>query len=223
MTSDRGRDIQCFDPKQEYAVCERRLPHWSQAGTVSFLTFRLWDSIPQPILNRWLKERWDWLRQHGIDPYSGNWRGEVERLDLPQQQDFRDTVMNRWNGDLDACHGSCVLRRPELAKVVSDSLDHFDGDRYELTDYVVMPNHVHVLVAFLDEATMLKQCTSWKHFTATQINKAIGRSGSFWQQDGFDHLVRSPEACDHLRRYIADNPRRANLPASTFVQVSKPL
>ena len=55
MNSQPRRDIQCFDPKQEYAVCERRLPHWSQAGTVSFVTFRMWDSIPQPILNRWLK------------------------------------------------------------------------------------------------------------------------------------------------------------------------
>ena len=86
-----------------------------------------------------------------------------------------------------------------------------------------MPNHVHVLVAFLDKAMMLKQCTSWKHFTATRINEAIGRSGPFWQQDGFDHLVRSPEAFDHLRRYIADNPRRANLPAGAFVHFSKPL
>ena len=223
MNPNRSRDIQCFDPKQEYAVCERRLPHWSQAGTVSFLTFRLWDSIPQPVLNRWLKERWDWLRQHGVDPHAGNWRSEVERLAIAEQRDFHDTVMNRWNDDLDACHGGCILRRSELAKIVSDSFDHFNGDRYELTDYVVMPNHVHVLVAFPDEAALLKQCTSWKHFTATRINKVLGLSGPLWQQDGFDHLVRSPESFDHFRRYIADNPRRANLPAGAAAHYSKPL
>jgi len=68
---------------------------------------------------------------------------------------------------------------------------HFDGDRYEIMDFVIMPNHVHWLVAFPAEDLMLRQCESWKRFTTTKINQVIGRQGRFWQQDGFDHLVRS--------------------------------
>ena len=105
---------------------------------------------------------------------------------------------------------------------MADSLLHFDGDRYDLTDFVVMPNHVHVLVAFPDESSMLAQCDSWKHFTTTQINRALGRKGRFWQQDGFDHLVRSVEQFEYLRRYIAENPRRANLQLGEFRHFSKP-
>ncbi len=114
-----------------------------------------------------------------------------------------------------------MLRQPELAKVVAESLQKFDGDRYELTDFVVMPNHVHLLAAFPNEEAMLKQCENWKHYQAVQINREIGSSGRFWQQDGFDHLVRSPEQFEHFRRYIADNPSKARLSAGEFIVWSK--
>ncbi len=52
---------------------------------------------------------------------------------------------------------------------------------------------------------MLEQFESWKHFTARSINRKLGNRGRFWQQDGFDHLVRSVEQFEHFRRYIANN------------------
>lgn len=116
-----------------------------------------------------------------------------------------------------------MLRTPKLAQIVADSLLKFDGDRYELTDFVVMPNHVHLLAAVLDEEAMLAQCEGWKHFQAVQINRVIGSSGRFWQQDGFDHLDRSSEQFEHFRRYIADNPRKARLSPGEFVVWSKEL
>ena len=112
---------------------------------------------------------------------------------------------------LDECHGSCPLRRPELATLVGESLRSFDGTRYHLTDFVVMPNHVHLLVAFPDEAAMLVQCEGWKRFTAVRLNRLLGRSGRFWQVDGFNHLVRDETHFEKFRRYIADNPRQAGL------------
>jgi type I restriction enzyme R subunit len=112
---------------------------------------------------------------------------------------------------LDRGHGECVLKRPELAGVVARSLRHFDAQRYHLGDFVVMPNHVHVLVCLLGDTELESLCYSWKKFTAAEINRALGRKGRFWQEESFDHLVRSPEQFDHLRRYIADNPRKAGL------------
>jgi type I restriction enzyme R subunit len=102
-------------------------------------------------------------------------------------------------------------------------LQHFDGDRYGLTDFTVMPNHVHMVVAFPDEESMLAQCDSWKRFTATRINRLLGRKGRFWQLDDFDHLVRSLEQFDYLRRYIADNPKRAALNPAEYIHFSKPM
>ena len=241
MQSPQDR-IRVFDPRQEFAVVNRRLPHWSQAGTIAFITWRTWDSIPQRVLQEWLAERNAWLEKHGIAvasngqcnhlaPRDGasrgarrvHWRDQLQSLVPTLVQEFQRRFADRWNENLDQCHGACVLRRPKLAKLVADSLPHFDGDRYELTDFVVMPNHVHVLAAFPDAASMLAQCDSWKHFTASRLNRVLERQGRLWQQDDFDHLVRSLEQFDYLRRYIAENPKRANLRTGEYVHLSKPM
>ncbi len=213
-------EIQPFDPQQDYSVMWRRLPHWSQAGTITFITWRTWDSLPRAVVESWQGARDAWLIQHGINPNS-DWRGQVEQLGPPFVRELQLLLSDRWNDHLDECHGACVLRRPELAAEVANSLLHFDGDRYQLTDFVVMPNHVHILVAFPNDECMLRQCESWKHFMATQINRRLERRGRFWQQDGFDHLVRSTEQFDWLREYCADNPRRAHLSPGEFIHYSK--
>jgi type I restriction enzyme R subunit len=112
---------------------------------------------------------------------------------------------------LDKGHGACALRRPELSAIVAKSLLHDDGRSYVVSDFVVMPNHVHVLAQFHVEGDMKRWCKSWKHWTAGQINKALLQSGRFWQVESFDHLVRSPEQFEFLRRYVAENPIVAGL------------
>jgi REP element-mobilizing transposase RayT len=234
--------IQVFDPKQDFAIVERRLPHWSQAGTTAFITWRTWDSIPEAVLNEWLAERDEWLRRHGIEPnHLAKCRplasrevpslGE-RRLHLRERlkslgpallREFQIKFSNRWNDRLDECHGACVLRKPELSQVVFDSLMHFDGERYDLTDFVVMPNHVHILAAFPNEAGMLEQCESWKRYTAMKLNRALRRRGRFWQIDDFDHLVRSVEQFERLRKYIRDNPTRAKLHPGDYRHYAKQL
>ena len=176
--------LQFFDPDAEIAVTERRLPHWAQAGTLCFLTWRTWDSIPQQVLSRWLSDRASWLARHGIDPLGDGWRNRLAALPSAARSEFHRSFADRWHAMLDECQGECVLRRPELGRLVAASLRHFDEDRYTLTDFVVMPNHVHILAVFPDEQTMLAQCENWKHYTAVRINKALGRVGRFWQVDG---------------------------------------
>jgi len=215
--------IRVFDPCEDALVVERRLPHWAQPGTICFITFRTGDSMPESVVDRWLEERWQWLRQHGIDPMQSHWEHALAQLDKRLQSEFHQTFSQRWHDELDECHGECVLRRVELAHIVADSLKHFDGDRYELTDFVVMPNHVHLLAAFRDADQMLEQCRSWKHFTAARINRRLKRKGRFWQQDGFDHLVRSAEQFEHLRRYIAENPMKARLHSQEYIHETKSL
>jgi putative transposase len=217
MSGKPRTPIQVFDPKQDFAVVQRRLPHWSQAGTVAFVTWRTWDSIPENVYRAWVAEGKAWLIRHGVNPKRDDWEARLNRLGPTAVNEYRMLVSDRWNDSLDGCHGACVLKRPELAQIVADSLASFDGDRYELTDYVVMPNHVHLLAAFPDEDSMLPQCKSWKTFTATCLNRALGRSGRFWQQDGFDHLVRSLEQFEFYRRYIADNPGRAGLKGGEYL------
>lgn len=223
MTEPLASRIQVFDPHQSFDVLERRLPHLSQAGTISFITWRTWDSIPKHVLIGWLLERETWLKRHGITTNAIDWQQQLAALGSGAEHVFQQKISDRWNDHLDNCYGACVLKQRRLSQIVVDSLQHFDGDRYDLTDFVVMPNHVHVLVAFPDESAMLAQCDSWKHFTATQINKALGCKGRFWQQDGFDHLVRSIEQFEHLRRYIAENGPKAKLRPNEYAHWSKPM
>lgn len=216
--------LQVFDPKAGFGVLERKLPHWSQAGTICFITWRTLDSMPKSVLNRWHADREDWLRRRGINnPKADDWKSRLRELAPDLQGEFVRNFSERWHRSLDACHGECVLKRPELSRIVSDSLLKFDGDRYELTDFVVMPNHVHLLAAFVSEEGMLDQCEGWKHFQAVQLNREIKSSGRFWQQDGFDHLVRSVEQFEALRRYIAGNPEKARLQPDEFRHYSKDL
>ncbi len=142
-------------------------------------------------------------------------------LALPdsEQYQFHKQFSERYLAHLDKGYGECVLKRQELAHVVASSLQHFDGDRYRLGDFVVMPNHVHLLVCLLEDTDIEKQCYSWKKYSALEINRALERKGRFWQEESFDHLVRTPEHFENFRRYIADNGPNAGLMAEEFLYV----
>ncbi len=85
-----------------------------------------------------------------------------------------------------------------------------------------MPNHVHVQAAFRTAEGMLPRITAWKRYQAREINKVLQRSGQFYQEDGFDHLVRHGEGFLHYRGYIADNPKNANLKDGEYILWSNP-
>jgi len=143
-------------------------------------------------------------------------------LPCAPRQEFHETFSRQYLEYLDRGHGACVLKQRELAEIVAESLRSHDGLRYHLGDFVVMPNHVHLLVCLLGETEIEPQCASWKRYTATRINRLAGRRGRFWQEESFDHLVRSPEQFDALRRYIAENPLAARLREGEYLPCSRP-
>ncbi len=197
-----------FDPNAELFIEDRCRPHWSQAGAIVFITFRTQDSIPKEVLERWEREKQDWISRRG---FRGHWTNVVPTLDEEQRYEFNSHFSRQRHRCLDQCHGRCLLKQPELARIVADSLMHFDQQRYRMGDFVLMPNHVHLLAAFASEETMKKQCDSWLHFTAFKINSQLSERGRFWQQEPFDHLVRSLDQYEYLRRYIKENPTKAKL------------
>jgi REP element-mobilizing transposase RayT len=213
-------ELHYFDPNVGTAILYRKLPHWSQAGVVCFITCRTDDSMPEDVVERWHSERREWLRMQAINPDAPHWRASLQRLERSLQMEFFAEFSNRWHDELDKCHGACVLKDPANSKIVADSLLKFDGERYWVTDFVVMPNHFHLLVVFPDDDSMLKQCEEWKRYTGRNINQRLGNSGRFWQQDGFDHLVRSEAQFEHFRRYITNNPGKARLRSGEYVLYS---
>lgn len=145
-----------------------------------------------------------------------HWSQVLSTLGEQDQIAFRKDFDRCREDFLDTCRGACVLKEPKVAKIVADSLMHFDGDRYHLGDFVIMPNHFHVLVTFPDPQHVKSQRDSWLHYTARKINQEPGKSGKFWQQEPFDHLVRSSGQCEYLRNYMADNPRKAKLQSGHY-------
>jgi len=206
-----------FDPRKELEVTYQTLPHWEQKEVTYFLTFRAADSMPAEVLLSWKERRNEWLRQHDIDPDNPDWRVRLHLLGQAAYDEFHQAFTAEFQRYLDAGHGECLLKRPELAREVADALQHFDGERYLLGDFIVMPNHAHVLAQFFRGVGMKGQCYSWKKFTAGMINRLAGRSGQYWQTEGYDHIVRDEDEFEHYRRYIADNPSMAGLTEGEYL------
>jgi len=99
------------------------LPHFEHAGATQHITFHLADSLPAEIVRRWKR------RCGAFHPRSRTWN-----------------VASGSNCGSTPGHGSCVLREPEVARMVEGAFQFFDGQRYRLLAWVVMPNHVHVLL-----------------------------------------------------------------------------
>jgi len=112
---------------------------------------------------------------------------------------------------LDAGMGNCWLREPEVARIVEDSLLHFDGTRYQLIAWTIMPNHVHALIEPRDGYSLGHIVSSWKRFSARMANRLLGRSGSFWQDDYWDTYIRNETHFASTVAYIENNPVKAGL------------
>jgi len=197
IVKESGQDARApfLDPYSEIDVHEHHLPHWQQGDVFYFVTYRLADAVPTGKLAEWQEEKNAWLRYHP-EPWDAKTEAEYHRL-------FSARI-DEW---LDAGHGSCILRRPALASIVADAFHHFDGQRYDLDSFVVMPNHVHVLFRLRTGEALEKVVHSWKSFTAKAVNKAAGLAGTLWQEDYWDRVIRNERHLDAVRCYIARNPK----------------
>jgi putative transposase len=215
MMPDAGVIWNFFDSEVDVGISERKRPHWEQAGAITFVTIRLLDSMPKAVVQRWYLVQEQWLAKHGLNDMDVDTM--LERVDLPRdlRRAFTKFRNQHWNEQLDLCHGACVLRKPEFAEVVRRTLLHFDGQRYDLERFVIMPNHIHLLVQMRSGWSLRKQCRSWMQFSATRIHKVSQSSGHFWAEP-FDHVVRDEKQFEYLREYIAENPVKAKLKAGEF-------
>ncbi len=199
-----------FYPIGPVDVQERRLPHWRMNEASYFVTFRLADSLPQSRLDQLQRERIAWLATYGNQTLSKDLRQEYYRL-------FNDRVES-W---LNAGHGSCLLRYPNLRRFVSETLAYFAGQRYDLGAWCIMPNHVHVLLRLLNGFALSDILHTWKSYSAHQINKLLNRRGQIWQQESFDHIVRNPRSLLKIEQYILENPVVAKLQKNEYETIQE--
>ncbi|WP_294230339.1 transposase [Prosthecobacter sp.] len=200
-----------FNPWREIDRTHNHLPHWQQEGASYFVTWRLADSLPKERLDKHYHEREQWIRLHP-EPWD-------EQIEAEYHRRF-STRMDAW---LDEGHGGCLLRDPRHAKVVFDTLLHFDGTRAALISFVVMPNHVHVLFTLNPEWKLEEMIHTWKRHSAHEINRHRGDTGPLWMKDYFDRLIRDPAHLNNCVRYIRKNPTKARLRVGEYLLYESPV
>jgi putative DNA methylase len=159
------------------------LGEWPQA-----VTYHLADSLPADAIQRM----------------------QAELLALPdgERAERLSRSIQRY---LDAGHGACVLRNTDIAAIVEENLLHFDGDRYHLHAWVVMPNHVHVVFTPIAPAALAEILHTWKSYTAKAINRLLGTYGDVWFPDYRDRAIRDQRHFDSAILYAEFNPVAAGL------------
>jgi hypothetical protein len=183
-----------FDKRAELKITYRNRPHWKQPGKVHFVTWRQADSLAKVQLEKLKKDRDAWNRQYGMQ--------DIITLPHEVQREHHRLFRARVEDWLDAGAGSCALRIPEARRVMLETLLLFNEKRYRLGTFAIAGNHVHVLVVPYPGHDLSRIMHSWKSYTAKTINKLLGLRGTFWQEECFDHVVRSAEHLGNYERYI---------------------
>ena len=157
------------------------LPHLYKENCTYFVTFGLIDAVP----------------------------GHIRRKRRLEADDEPEIIAKEL--DPNPSIGSCLLKDPKAASIVEDALLHFQGERYALSAWCVMPNHVHAVVTPFSGFSLPEILHSWKSFSAHEINGLLGSSGPVWERESFDHLVRNEKAFDKFASYTENNPVTAGL------------
>lgn len=190
------------------------LPHVKREGARYFVTFRLADSLPTEILLRYQSERAERLQRfHAAQDNARKFGTPPPRPEILEEIE-RDYWRNL-EGYLDQGVGECWLLRPEIADLVAGALRFFENQRYRLDAWVVMPNHVHVVLWPMPNRTLSAILQSWKSYTSREANRILGRTGrAFWQPESFDHWIRNDQEHARCCRYVINNPVKARLCAA---------
>jgi REP element-mobilizing transposase RayT len=120
---------------------------------------------------------------------------------------------------LDRGIGNCALSDPQVARMTEQAIQHFDGERYRIHTWVIMPNHVHVLLTPFMAINNIVH--SWQSFTSKRANSILGRQGCFWQREYFDRKIRNQNHFYEAVTYIHHNPVKAGLCADPVLYPSQ--
>ena len=186
----------------------RNLPHVDIPGGTYFITFCLAGSLPSvgyaSIASRW--------RERALQPPPAGvsvplWRHECAAAAFLEVDSLLDSASAaRWLAD------------PRLSEVVESCLRHWDGVRYRVVAYVIMPSHCHFVIDTAeyedgprDGSVRASIMHSIKRHSAQQCNRLLGRRGAFWQAESYDRVVRDVDELERIVSYVEWNPVKAGL------------
>lgn len=193
-----------FSPSNFY---RRHLPHWQPTGAEYFVTFRLKDTLPESVIKK-LKEEQSVINNKAI-AYREFTGDEIER---------KKKIFKRFDKVLDSAeYGPTWLKKGELAQIVEDSIFFFEQKEYDLYAFTIMPNHVHLVFKHIEGDTndvdfpVTSVIGRLKSFTANECNKKLKRSGTFWQDESYDHVIRDNDELERIIKYVLHNPVKTGL------------
>ena len=158
------------------------LPHRDEPGLIQAVTFHLADSLPLRLL------------QQGQTPTES---GDARRA--------------RVQGLPDQGRGGCLLADQRVAEIVEGTLLHYDGARYALLAWVIMPNHVHVVVETFDGTPLARMLQNWQGYSARRVNALLGREAALWHREYYDRYIRDARHLENAVLYVHSNPVKAGL------------
>jgi len=194
----------------------RHLPHWEVPHAAYFVTSCLEGGIPARGLLDIARYRADLgARLRPAGKSQPDWAEECWKRLFARRED--------WLDDQPAVRH---LRDPRLAQIVVDAMYHFARERYDLLAFVVMPSHLHwvfqPMEAWVDQALTRDPerspreqiIHSLNRYTAAKCNKLLGRQGTFWQHEPYDHWIRDVDELERIILYVEGNPVKAGLIAA---------
>ncbi|NOX65046.1 MAG: hypothetical protein GXO85_04420 [Chlorobi bacterium] len=206
---------------------ERNLPHYLPEGYAYFITTRLAGTIPKVIYEKIKREY-----EQGLEMISSLKNNKIQRNKYHELQRINFT---KYENILDDCkYGHKWLGENRIAQIVNDALHYYDGKRYDLISFTIMPNHIHlVLFPIVERKSSFAQSKGKdidsqnesgdsfyilskimqdiKKYTSREANKILKRKGKFWQHESYDHVVRDQKELRRIVKYILNNPVKAGL------------
>jgi putative transposase len=186
----------------EVNVRRRLLPHWDTAHGLYFITFRLLDAIPLATYVRLERQK------HAAI-------AAAEKLTDGRERDSAIAIAERdFRGGIEICldegHGDCVLANPAAARAAHEKLLALGRDLMVLIAHAIMPNHVHVVMGLgeRDLGTTMQRIKGGMSF---DVNHAVGRTGTLWDGDYYDTLIRDQTHLQNAISYTMNNPTKARL------------
>jgi len=203
------------------------LPHFQQPGQAYFVTWCLKDAVPKKALERYTAE----LEQLGMMICKGcvdfqspflnseieNRATQMEKLRL-QYYSLRKKYIKAYDDLLDAERNPAVdLSNPANTKIIVEALHFWEGKKLLNHAFSIMPNHIHWVLELFEKdekgfpVYLQDVLQSVKRHTANRINKAEGRTGTFWQKESFDTTIRNHKHLYYAIKYTLNNPVSAGL------------
>ena len=178
------------------------VPHWERDGATYSITFRLHDSLPRAVVVELLEEMRILERAVTLG---------TRKLTGLELMEIREKMARKVDDILDRNEGAAYMREPTIADIVAGAITYFDHERHHLHAWCVMPNHVHAVVCPYGNWTLQQIIHSWKSYSANRANEALGRTGTFWQKEYVDRIIRDEDDLRRTVEYVLANPAKAGL------------